>query len=859
MSKNGSQRCRRYALIGAWLATAAAPVCADAAVSTAVSASSTEQQAGQQHEDIIVTGQSLFHDVRPERSLNEDGVASYGVSTVDELVEELQSELDDGEEPVFVVNGERVYDLDDIGAYPVEIIKQLQVLPRGSASKVGGSPTQRVFNLTLAKRLRSATVTAAPRTATEGDFHALRGETILTSVDGRRRGNIAFRVRDESSLRENQRGVIQPSAQVPFSANGNVIGYPDLSGEIDPLLTDAAGEIVTVAPFPAGSEPVIGDFATQANDPNIDDLGAFRTLQPAFRSYDLSGTYTTPLTPWLTSTATFRLGNSTSRSLIGPETGLFVLDDGNPFSPFSVPVGLAVAGPDPLRSRYRRDNAEANVTLSARLGVRWHAAFNGRHSQVTEVTDTERTDSFTGQPLDDSTNPFAGGLADLIAVSSDRATARHWTTNAQVTIAGTALNLPAGDVNATFEGRLGWQTVRSRSSFTGDRDFRRSEQSARAAVDIPIASRRNGFLAALGEVNATAEYSRMHFSDAGSADHTILGLTWEPLDALRLRGSFESSKEPAPIELLGAPTTQTPFVRVFDPLAGETVEVVYISGGNPGLKPQTTQTRSASAILRLVPSLGLQLNAEYSDTRNRNFVSGLPPASEAVMLAFPGRFVRDANGTLTIVDVRPVNFANHRQQRLRWGFSLNAPLGAGKGSFGPAGGEDVAESEPGGALRRPPTRLQVTASHTIVFVDRILIRAGLDPVDLLNGGAIGIAGGRVRHQLEATAAVTSGGTGVRLGATWLGASSLDTRIDGAEEQLRLSPLVTLNLKAFADARRLFPGSPIAKGARISLSLINITNDRQRVRDSFGNTPLQYQPAYRDPIGRTVEIEIRKVF
>jgi iron complex outermembrane recepter protein len=32
-----------------------------------------------------------------------------------------------------------------------------------------------------------------------------------------------------------------------------------------------------------------------------------------------------------------------------------------------------------------------------------------------------------------------------------------------------------------------------------------------------------------------------------------------------------------------------------------------------------------------------------------------------------------------------------------------------------------------------------------------------------------------------------------------------------------------------------------------------------VRDSFGHTPLQFQAAYRDPIGRTIELELRKVF
>jgi hypothetical protein len=855
----GRSRARR-AFVAALLATSSVRVAAGNAAGGGTSDTQLPQQQ-HQNEDIYVTASALFRDVRPERSLDEDAVASYGVSTVDELVEELRSELDEGEEPVFVVNGERIYDLDDIGAYPVEIIKQLQVLPRGSAPQVGGSPTQRVFNLTLRKRLRSGTLTVAPRIATEGDWHSLRGETILTTVDGRRRGNLALRVRDESSLRENQRGIIQPSAQVPFATGGNVIAYPNLSGEIDPLLTDAAGEVVTVAPFPGSPNPELEDFASRANDPNIDDVGAFRTLRPEFRSYDLNGTYTTPLTSWLTSTTTLRLGETTNRSLIGLATGLFVLDNTNPSSPFSVPVALAVAAVDPLRSRYRRETGEANVTLTAALGERWHAAFNGKHSRANETTDTQRTGSFTALPLDDSINPFATNLGELIGIVTDRSRSRYRTTTAQLTLTGSPFRLPAGDVNTTFEARLGWQGIHSESSFTGERHSHRSEQALRASIEVPIASRRNGYLEALGEVNATAEYSRIHFSDAGNSDHTILGLTWEPIDALRLRGSFESAKEPAPIEVLGAPTVATPAVRVFDPLTGDTVEVLYISGGNPDLKPQSTEIGSASAIVRLVPSVGLQLNAEYTDIRNRNFVSGLPPASQAVMLAFPDRFIRDSDGTLTIVDVRPVNFARHHQQRLRWGFSLNGPLGGhgGKGSFGPAGSSESDESLDDAAVRKPPTRLQLTASHNIVLKDEILIRPGLHPVDLLNGGAIGVAGGRVRHQLEATAAVTSGGTGVRLGTTWLGSSTLDTRIDGLEERLRFSPILTFNLKAFADARRLFPQSPLAKRTRISLSLINITDDRQRVRDSFGNTPLQYQPAYRDPLGRTIEFEIRKVF
>ena len=72
-------------------------------------------------------------------------------------------------------------------------------------------------------------------------------------------------------------------------------------------------------------------------------------------------------------------------------------------------------------------------------------------------------------------------------------------------------------------------------------------------------------------------------------------------------------------------------------------------------------------------------------------------------------------------------------------------------------------------------------------------------------------------------------------------------------------MLLINLKAFAELRRFLPHSSWARGTRISLSAVNLLNDRQAVRDSAGATPLQYQPGYRDPYGRTIELEIRKVF
>ncbi|MFL6829481.1 MAG: hypothetical protein ACJ8D5_02530, partial [Sphingomicrobium sp.] len=201
-------------------------------------------------------------------------------------------------------------------------------------------------------------------------------------------------------------------------------------------------------------------------------------------------------------------------------------------------------------------------------------------------------------------------------------------------------------------------------------------------------------------------------------------------------------------------------------------------------------------------------------------------------------------------------------KRVRYGLSLSAPVGGGAPArVTSSAGSDPDEAQRIEVPRRPgsPTRLTLTVNHTLVLSDRIVIRSGLDSVNLLEGGAIGIASGRVRHQLDGTAGITSRGVGARMGVTWRGRSSLESRINGETEELRFSPFLLVNLRAFTEAVRLFGRNAWTRSMRLSLNVTNLLKDRQSVRDRLGDTPLQYQPAYRDPLGRTVEFEVRKVF
>jgi outer membrane receptor protein involved in Fe transport len=156
--------------------------------------------------------------------------------------------------------------------------------------------------------------------------------------------------------------------------------------------------------------------------------------------------------------------------------------------------------------------------------------------------------------------------------------------------------------------------------------------------------------------------------------------------------------------------------------------------------------------------------------------------------------------------------------------------------------------------------LQFNLSDTLMLKSNLEIRPGVDPIDLLSPNAIGIGGAsRPRHQLDFNIGYAERGLGLRLTSQYRSQSYLRLIGDGQTNVLRFAPLTTFSVRAWAEPNRFFRNAQWLNGSRLTLAVVNITNQRQRVRNSAGDTPLAYQPAYRDPLGRTVEISLRKVF
>jgi outer membrane receptor protein involved in Fe transport len=205
--------------------------------------------------------------------------------------------------------------------------------------------------------------------------------------------------------------------------------------------------------------------------------------------------------------------------------------------------------------------------------------------------------------------------------------------------------------------------------------------------------------------------------------------------------------------------------------------------------------------------------------------------------------MRDAQGALVEVDDRWVNLERQRIDDLKWGFNLWLPLGTA--------------STP----RNASNRFEFSLFDTWYLRDTVLIRDGVPPLDLLNGAPSDVTGGQPRHRVELRSLIFKDGYGAVLSGAWRSPSVVGNGDPSAPDMFYFSALTTVDLRLFADLERVAATGhhAWAKGARMSLAVTNLFDQRQSARDSNGVTPLAFEPGYLDPLGRVIALNVRKVF
>jgi hypothetical protein len=542
------------------------------------------------------------------------------------------------------------------------------------------------------------------------------------------------------------------------------------------------------------------------------------------------------------------------------------LDDGQRDSLLglrSLPTGLST-----LRRSVETQDARLGAILQGTLpGWRWSA-----------TAGLERGDSRTSTSGEGLTGRSRTDTADLDFV-----------------INGSVFDLPAGAASLTAKLALGTRGIDS-ASRRGAQDVRsdlsRDQREAQLNLDLPLLRSEAG-AGGFGNLTLNLNAAVEDISDVGSLDTTGYGLIWSRGRQFRVIATVTDEQGAPSMQQLGGAVITTPFVRTFDLLRGETVDITRIDGGNAALSPDRRKVFKLGLGSRPFEDVDFDLNADWTRSETRDLVSSLPIASPELEAVFRDRFQRDPSGRLLAIDARPVNLAGRERDDLRVSFNLSRPWGpqpespmprqrgAGGGDprvpaggtvvVAPSGGAPVDDAARRARMAQMGERflafarrgsVQLSLAYTQRLNDELTIAPGLAALDLLAGDTLFDTAGVSRHELELALGANREGYGARMTTQWRAGSRIARVAAGnTRNDLEFSDLTTVNLRLFADLGLVEWARPypMLRGARVSLVVGNLFNERQDVRALDGSTPVNYQADLLDPLGRNVRLTFRKLF
>lgn len=795
-----------------------------------------ENPAVPEEDEIVVTAERYRGAVDsaqpPLAVIEEEEIASYGASSLQELLEEIAPQATSGRgrgdgQPVILLNGQRISGFRELRNYPPEAIRRVEVLPEEVALQFGYSANQRVVNFILKDNFMSTTVEADLGWPGKGGYSTNELQASVVRIDGPRRLNLTVEADDSSALTEAERGISSAAVQ-PLAGDPNPAAYRSLVPDSRDL-------------------KFTGNWSTGLGDGGRDGSLALSAQVTRSDSERLSGLDAVTLTD--------ANGDSAFRTLYSDSLGF-----------------------DARRSRTRTTGFELGATLNKPLGD-WQlaATTSWAHSEGRTLIDRAADTSALVDAVLAGTIAIDAPVETLLASglvldgAVDRARSNTEDASALITLIGTPATLPAGPLSLTLKGGFDWDNIRSTDTRSSgvETDLTRGDVNAGFTVGIPIASRREGVLDAIGDLTFNLSGGANHLSDFGTLYDWSAGLTWGITKKLSLQVSYIYGEEAPTLTQLGAPQIVTLDTTVYDFATGQTVLADIISGGNAALLAEKQRDWKIGLNWDLPFLDRSKLIAEYFDETSSNVTASFPLLTSAIEAAFPGRVVRDANGVLLQIDQRPVTFDREKSRRLRWGVDISDRIGgggkegSGRGSRGGAG-EAGGMGGPGfgsGSRGGGGGRWNLAIFHTVRFQEDIRIGENGPFLDLLDGDSL-TSTPKPRHELELRGGLYYKGFGMRLSGEYLGGSQVDGSGAPGSSSLRFHPIATFDLRAFVDfgqQESLVKKAPFLKNSRLSFKVDNIFDAQQRVTDDNGRVPVRFSPAFLDPAGRFVEIEFRKMF
>lgn len=633
-------------------------LCSTAALALAVPSLSAAQEAEDQpadrpadrsvaqadDDDIFVIAERLRGQVdtdqAPVLTLDPEDIAAYGANSIADLVAALEPQTGSsrgrgGGQPVYLINGVRIGSFREFRSYPSEAIQRVEVLPEETAQKFGFPPDRRVVNFILKDNYSAITVEAEYEQPGIGGYSRTEQEATLLKITKAGRINLNVERSDVSLLTESERDIIQTGGSVP----------------------------------------------TVAGDP---DPAEFRSLISENEQWEASANYAAAFLnsgSSLSLNATFNTSDFTT--LAGLNT-VILADSPNPDANTEV---RTFGEENPLERRFQTDTYSSSLSYNRPVGgYQLTATVNG--SITDSLTETDRRADVTALVADAAAGnfPIDGIIPVQPDAGFDTARSKTYFADSKVTLNGSPLYLPAGEVSTTLDLGYTWQRIDSEDSLSATPvQLTRGDLSGGFSFTVPITSTRDEVWDALGTISLNGQLGFNNYSDFGTLYRVTGGVNWKPFEVLDLQATYVWREVPPSLSQLGAPQVTAFNIPTFDLATGNTSLVTVTSGGNPNLLAETQSDWSFAANWEFKENASFRV--DYSRNKSDNVSSSFPFLTPEIEAAFPDRVTRDAAGVLTAIDQRPVDYFETRTERVTFGLNLN-------GSFGKA--TPQAEGEGGG-------------------------------------------------------------------------------------------------------------------------------------------------------------------
>lgn len=625
-----------------------------------------------------------------------------------------------------LLNGHRFVGDSDLNTVPFDLVERVEVVTGGASAVWGSGAIAGVVNVILNDRLEGGQISAQTGISSRGDGQEYRVGARYGKIFAGGRGHVMGDVEyyyNEGIFPITQRknvGGWAVLANPNFTATNGQHAFV-IAPNVGPTNLSSGGLIVsgvlagqtfnpdgTLRPFNFGT--LRGpSFSSGGQQPTADNFRYMTAPVKRLNAF-VRGSY--EVADNIKAAADLRFTTIFNQYLFAPDlsAGVTIRND-NAFLPTAVRNALAGAGQTSFtfgrlnedfafrELQFRRDDLQATFSLEGRLGDgwRWDAYYTHGERLVHQQLSSARilanfnnaVDSVigpNGQAVCRSTltNPTNGCVPiDLFGFGKPSQAAQNYINgvanlktrqkldSAAVSLRGEPLSLWAGPVSIAVgaEARResintlendpialanGFSTVNSKG-FIGD--FTAKE--AFGEIVVPLI--KDAPLFRQLEFNGAARIS--DYSRSGSITSWKAGLSWRVTDDLRLRAvQSRDSRAGSLSEFFTAGGSSTATIN--DPVTRTQYTVTAVTGGNPALEPETSDTTTFGVVYSPSWAPGLSLSVDHYDIDIDGAISTLS-GQDIVTRCFNGNqdlcpLITRTNGTITRIQSTFINLANYK-------------------------------------------------------------------------------------------------------------------------------------------------------------------------------------------------------